>query len=116
MIPENEIIEKNKEAVHKLKVFDCPICMCECEIDGAITLNCSHHLNVECLQHYLEGAIKERKVLEKDLVCPYENCGAFISDDTIAAVVSPEILAKLSKFRMLEANWGDVFLTICDLF
>lgn len=79
--------------------FYCKICMESQQVEGSITLDCTHRVCASCLTAYLKSRINDNKVSEKDLKCPIPDCPAEIAEVTLSSALTAVDYSRLIKLR-----------------
>ena len=66
---------------------DCPICLCEFEVDEGVVLTaCSHEFCETCITTYVQNKVKDGEVLPQQMSCPHAEpkpCGVSLSPSDI---------------------------------
>ena len=66
---------------------DCPICLCEFEVDeGVVLVACSHEFCETCITTYVQNKVKDGEVLPQQMSCPHTEpkpCGVALSPSNI---------------------------------
>jgi E3 ubiquitin-protein ligase RNF144 len=82
-------------------------------------LSCGHSFCMECLHRHIETSVEDKKI---PLPCPMLDCGVYLSEDTINALMAPLILEnkginwriKYEKLMQMKENPAVVECPNCD--
>src|SRR5690606_15759861 len=88
--------------------FYCQICMENCaETEGRqFTGNggCSHMFCTACLTTYVTVQINEGRIRNSCPLIGNQDCAAESTRDDIVALVTPDVLAKYDRFRVMQED------------
>jgi len=91
---------------------DCPICLCEFEVDEGVVLTaCSHEFCETCITTYVQNKVKDGEVLPQQMSCPHAEpkpCAVALSPSDILQCLPDKV--DQERFQRLSLQRSFLFL------